>query len=191
MRHGVTLLLALLLGAAALAETRMTAPVEIIDFRSAPGTWYRVNDGVMGGLSESGMTLEEGRPGVFSGRLSLENNGGFASVRTRLPELDLSDQEGIELKVRGDGRTYQLRFRMDENFDGAAYRALFTTEEGAWMTVRLPFTAFEPTFRGRILDGYPPLDPARLAQLTFMVADKKAGPFKLEIDWVRAYRLQE
>ncbi|PID80829.1 CIA30 family protein [bacterium DOLZORAL124_64_63] len=171
----------------ACAENNATDPVTIIDFRTAPGTWLRVNDGVMGGLSASSMTLAPGQPGVFAGRISLENNGGFASTRTQLPDLDLGAHTGIALKVRGDGRTYQLRLRNDDSFEGAAYRALFTTTADSWVTVRLPFTAFEPSFRGRILQDYPPLDPTRLTQLTLLLADKQAGPFQLEIDKIMAY----
>ena len=43
--------------------------------------WRSINDGVMGGLSSGGMRLEDGIA-VFSGTLSLENNGGFSSVRS-------------------------------------------------------------------------------------------------------------
>ncbi len=179
--------LPILLTLPACAKNDAAPPVTIIDFRTAPGTWLRVNDGVMGGLSASSMTLAPGRPGVFAGRISLENNGGFASTRTQLPDLDLGRHTGIAVKVRGDGRTYQLRLRNDDSFEGAAYRALFATTADSWVTVRLPFTAFEPSFRGRILQDYPPLDPTRLTQLTLLLADKQAGPFKLEIDKIMAY----
>jgi monofunctional biosynthetic peptidoglycan transglycosylase len=122
---------------------------------------------------------------VFEGELSLENNGGFASVRARLGPTDLSGFAGVSVRIRGDGRTYQLRFRLDERFDGVAYRATFeSTPE--WSTVVIPFESFVPTFRGRTLRDRPPLDPTAIRQLSFMIADKTAGPFHLEIDWVRA-----
>jgi monofunctional biosynthetic peptidoglycan transglycosylase len=161
----------------------------IIDFGD-PGSverWRIVNDGVMGGLSNSLIRATPNGNAVFEGRLSLENNGGFASVRTLLNRLDLSDQEGISLRVRGDGRTYQVRFRTNRRFDGVTYRATFTTKRDRWTTVRVPFSEFIPTYRGRILRGVEPLDTTDLQQLAFMVADKKEGRFQLEIDWVRAY----
>lgn len=161
--------------------------VQIIDFLQEKREWYPVNDGVMGGISRSRLQQEDGAPGVFSGTLSLANNGGFASVRTLLPKQDLSACAGIQLRVRGDGRTYQLRFRTNDRFDGPAYRALFETRADTWTTVRLPFTAFKPTFRGRVLSGYPPLDTGSLRQLTIMLADKQAGPFRLEIEAIGAY----
>ncbi len=42
--------------------------------------WYAVDDGVMGGVSQSGFRVDAGA-GCFGGEVSLENGGGFASVR--------------------------------------------------------------------------------------------------------------
>lgn len=159
--------------------------MNVIDFKADDTQWQVVNDGVMGGLSQSRMRTTDDHTGVFEGELSLENNGGFASVRALLGPTDLSRFTGVALRVRGDGRTYQLRFRLSNGFDGVAYRASFETTTD-WTTATIPFTSFVPTFRGRTLTDQPPLDPARIHQLTFMVADKTPGEFRLEIDWVKA-----
>lgn len=161
----------------------------LIDFRKqgAVDDWRVVNDDVMGGLSTSQIEATPAGTAVFEGHLSLENNGGFASVRAFLDDVDLSDYDGITIRVRGDGRTYQLRFRTDRRFDGVTYRASFVTEAGQWSIVRVPFTEFQPTFRGRVLRGPEPLDSAHLQQIAFMVADKKEGSFRLEIARVSPY----
>ena len=109
--------------------------------------WSIVNDGVMGGRSSSDMELTDEGTALFSGNVSLENNGGFASVRATFPSLDLSPYTGVTLRVRGDGRLYQLRFRMDGSFDGVAHGSGFETVPGEWIEVELPFSAFQPTFR--------------------------------------------
>ena len=44
--------------------------------------WNSVNDGVMGGVSKGGVSRTEQGTMLFSGELSLANNGGFASIRT-------------------------------------------------------------------------------------------------------------
>lgn len=149
--------------------------------------WSPVNDVVMGGVSRSAISQTEYGTGLFSGYLSLENNGGFASVRTPVNPAGLTAHTGLMLKVKGDGRTYQLRLRTDDRFDGVSYRAAFPTEAGQWTTITLPFNEFQPTFRGRLLSDVPPLDPADIRQLAFMVADKTQGAFALEIDFVRAW----
>jgi NADH dehydrogenase [ubiquinone] 1 alpha subcomplex assembly factor 1 len=150
------------------------------------GTWTVVNDGVMGGRSTS--TVQEDSTGtiVFAGDVSLENNGGFASVRLPIAALDLSAFGGLRLRLRGDGNRYQIRLRTDDRFDGIAYSARFQTT-GEWETVEIPFAAFEPTFRGVRPRGAPPLDPSRIRQLGFLIADEQAGPFRLEVADLSAY----
>ena len=161
---------------------------QIVDFSTDGGNvWLMVNDGVMGGISRSDFGLTEDGTGLFTGRLSLEYNGGFASMRTALRDGNLADHAGIEIRVRGDGRTYQLRLRTTNRYDGIAYRALFETRDGEWTTIVLPFPEFQPTFRGRILRDVQPLDQASIEQLGFMLADKTPGPFALEIAFVRTW----
>ena len=147
--------------------------------------WRIVNDGVMGGLSSSDMELTEDGTALFTGFVSLDNNGGFASVRATFPSLDLSQYQGVTLRVRGDGRSYQLRFRMDGSFDGVAHASAFDTVPGEWTEIDLPFEGFQPTFRGRVPRGAGPLDPSRIRQMTFLIGDKKEGPFSLEIALVK------
>ena len=149
--------------------------------------WFVVNDGVMGGLSQGRFAIETDGNALFHGRLSLENNGGFSSIRRAPRDYGLSGFAGVTLRVRGDGRTYQFRLRMSDRFDAIAYRAEFATQADTWTTVPIPFTEFEPTFRGRRVPGAPELQPDRIVQIGFLIADQQAGPFRLSIDSVRAY----
>ncbi len=165
-------------------EPEMKAIVEFAD--SGAAGWQIVNDGVMGGLSTSEIAMTAEGTALFRGFVSLDNNGGFASTRALLP-LDLSAYEGVVLRVRGDGRRYQLRFRTEAAFDGVAYQAEFDTQPGEWLEIRLPFESFRATFRGYVPRSAGPLDAARIRQVGILIGDKKEGPFRLEIDWLRAY----
>ena len=147
--------------------------------------WQVINDGVMGGLSRSTITKTEDGTGLFSGTVSLENNGGFASIRTAVAQKSLAGYQGLEIRVRGDGRSYDLRLRLNDRFDGIAYRASFETRAGEWTTTRILFQEFEPSFRGRFVPDAPPLLPENIQQIGFLLADKKPGEFSLEIDFVR------
>ncbi|MGD2122186.1 MAG: CIA30 family protein [Gemmatimonadota bacterium] len=170
-------------------EADMVDMKVLIDFTSSDAVrWTIVNDGVMGGLSRSELEPTDSGTAIFSGFVSLENNGGFASVRASFGSLDLSPFAGVMVRVRGDGRRYQLRFRTDNSFDGVAYRAEFDAPDGEWVEVKLPFSGFQPTFRGRVPRGAAPLDPGRIRQLGFLIGDKREGSFEMEIDWVKAYR---
>lgn len=150
--------------------------------------WRVVDDGVMGGLSQG--KREVGKDGVlrFSGTLSLENNGGFSSLRTGDLELDLSDAEGLLLRVKGDGRTYQVRLSTDAEYRGneMSFQAGFPTTKGEWTEVKVPFSRFVGTWRGTELPDKV-FDPAKIRRLGLMLADKKQGDFELQVDWIRTY----
>lgn len=150
--------------------------------------WRIVNDGVMGGLSRSQITLSEDNTALFQGTVSLENNGGFSSVRTSPRDYNLDGYHGIILHLKGDGKKYQFRLRTDDRFDGISFRFHFKTDINDWETVRVPFKECIPVFRGRILRNVDPLIPKKIQQIGFLIADKQAGPFKLEIDWIKAYK---
>ena len=90
------------------------------------------------------------------------------------------------MRVRGDGREYQLRIRTEDGFNGVAYRWNFTTRADEWMTIEAPYREFVPTFRGRIVRGVPPIDPDSIRHLGFLIADKQERRFRLEVDWIRA-----
>jgi len=149
--------------------------------------WRAVNDGVMGGRSSGGPAYSAN--GLrFSGILSLENNGGFSSIR-KSERLDLSNYDGVRLKVRGDGRTYQVRFNTDSRFRGwpVSYSGSFETQAGQWIVVDVPFAKLKQSFRGYNLSQYP-FEPSKIRLLGMILADKQPGPFSLELKWIKAYR---
>jgi len=163
--------------------------LEIFDFsrRADEKVWRSIDDVVMGGVSASEFRVPSGGIGVFQGVLSLEHGGGFAFVRSRSAQFDLGGYDGLEVRVRGDGKRYRLRLRADPYPDGVAYQVSFETQAGAWQSLRFPFEHFRPTFRGRTVPDAPPLDVSSITSFGWMIADKQAGSFHLEIDWVRAY----
>ncbi len=142
--------------------------------------WQIVNDGVMGGLSRGTWTTHA-QHAEFKGLLSLENNGGFSSVRRMPQDLDTARALGFVLRVKGDGRTYQFRLRTNDGFDGIAYRAQFKTQPNHWIEIYLPIAVFKPVYRGRVQANAPPLQPNAIRQLGFLIAGKQAGPFSLQV----------
>jgi hypothetical protein len=117
--------------------------------------------------------------------VSLENNGGFASVRSLPAKHELAGGDAFVIRVRGDGRRYKFTARTDRSFDSAIYQLAFATKKGEWVEHRLPLREFVATFRGRVLPGEPPLDAARIASVGFLISEKQAGPFRLEIAWIK------
>lgn len=149
------------------------------------GYWRIINDGVMGGLSQGQIQWNESANTLkWTGKVSLENNGGFASIRTMAPRFDEGTFEKILLRVKGDGKTYKFRMRPSGNFDGIAYSLDFETIKNEWKVITLLVQDFEPTFRGRIYPEYGKIKTEDLQQLGFLIAGKQAGAFSLEVDWI-------
>ena len=147
--------------------------------------WRNVDDTVMGGISQGEIVVTAESTGVFSGTLSLENNGGFSSVRRDTSGYDFSGVEALSVRIKGDGRRYQLRVQT-RDADRVTYRAEFSTTTDQWQTITVPIERFEPVFRGRIIESAPPLSADGIYQIGFLIADKRSGDFRLEVDWIGA-----
>ncbi len=172
--------LILTIGAALAGDDRI-----LFDFSAKSPDWFVVNDGVMGGVSSSTVKLENSML-VFEGQVRLENNGGFASVRSNVMAQNLSEFAGIALRVRGDGKMYALNLRTS-SARGVLYQSEFQTKAGEWLEVRVLFSQLRPTRFGNTLKGFA-LKTNRIESFGFIIANKRAERFKLEVDWIKAYR---
>lgn len=147
----------------------------------AVAVWHAIDDRVMGGLSRSRMRHDPKGHAVFEGEVSLERNGGFASVRSSPGERGLAAAETCWIEVRGGTREYKLSLITDDEFDSVNHQVSFAPTGTGWQILRLPLAAFRASFRGRDVPGAPPLDPARIRQVGLMIAARQAGPFALDI----------
>ncbi|NEW79409.1 MAG: CIA30 family protein [Gelidibacter sp.] len=153
----------------------------IFDFNkeSDISDWKIVNDAVMGGRSSSKFYLNEAGHGVLTGAVSLENNGGFSSVRFRFKQKNIKGYEKVILRLKGDGKRYQFRAKTKKE-DQQAYISYFeTTEE--WQTIEIMLSELSPTFRGRKLN-MPNYPAEELEEVAFMIGNKVNENFQLVID---------
>ena len=104
--------------------------------------WGVTNDDVMGGISTSQISVSENNFLIFSGEVSLENNGGFASLRSPVDDFDFSDCKGFAIRIKGDGKLYSMSFRQTKYFTGYNYNLRFGTEKNNWQVIKLPFKDF-------------------------------------------------
>ena len=188
------ILTALLVGAATAALAAFKQPpitaVTLFEFSGTADepAWNAVNDSFMGGVSRGGAKLIDGSL-HFRGVLSLENNGGFSSIRSGGPTRDLSAAKAIVLRVKGDGRTYRLQLATNAEFRRSriSYQAEFPTKRGEWTEVTVPLASLVPQFRGQVLSG-PTLNRTRIEEIGLSLSDGNPGAFALEIDWIKAER---
>lgn len=141
--------------------------------------WHVENDDVMGGRSQGALAIDEAGNAVFSGDVSLENGGGFASIQCDYGALDVSACRAVCLGLKGDGKRYQLRVDAAKNARHS-YAGDFDTS-GAWQVVQIPFADMHPIRHGDRLDG--PNYPGRtLARLQILIGNGQSESFRLEID---------
>jgi uncharacterized protein YbjT (DUF2867 family) len=161
-------------------------------------TWGAVDDVVMGGVSQSKIRLIDHKA-MFAGIVSTDNNGGFASVRTRnfAPPMDLSEYAGIELRVMGDGKRYKFITRCEGKWDGVGYCYSFDTIHDYPTTIRIPFKDLIPVFRAKTVQEASQFDAARVYSMQLMLSkfeydgelnpQFEPGAFKLEVEYIKAY----
>ena len=176
-----------LLPCSAAAADELKARV-LFDFSETEGgrRWQTVNDGVMGGRSDGRFRVAENGTMEFYGTLSLENNGGFASVRSQARRLGLQEGESLVTRVRGDGRRYTLNLYVPTRRMAFSYRVEFQSKKDEWIELRVPLKDFAATSFGRVVNNAGPVNPQKVSSIGFLLGDKKAGPFKLEVDWIKA-----
>ena len=156
-----------------------TIPLLDTNGKTSKIKWNIVNDTVMGGRSSSRWSKNSSALS-FEGFLSLENNGGFASVRHDLNNINLSSTEGIFIKVKGDGRKYQFRIRSQAS-RWANYSQEFKTKKNTVQSFFLPYKDFKPSWRGRSVRNVPTLTGKDVRGIGFLLGDKVQGKFKLDI----------
>jgi NADH dehydrogenase [ubiquinone] 1 alpha subcomplex assembly factor 1 len=156
-------------------------PKIIFDFNknSDVQDWIVVDDAVMGGESSSTFILNDDGFGVFEGSISLENNGGFSSVRYRFQKIQVKEYSSIIIKLQGDGKEYQFRIKSNSG-DYYSYIAPFSTS-GEWQEIEIPLKDMYPSFRGRKLNQ-PNFSKDSIEEITFLIGNKKKEKFKLLIE---------
>ncbi|MEB3219494.1 MAG: CIA30 family protein [Nostocales cyanobacterium 94392] len=160
--------------------------------------WGAVDDVVMGGVSQSNIQLSSGKA-VFFGNVSTENSGGFASVRTKNfdPSFNLSGYEGVELRVKGDGKRYKFILRTETNWDGMGYCYSFDTQADTWINVKIPFTELIPVFRAKTVKDAGTIYVNQICSFQLMLSKFEydgelnphfsPGTFALEVETIKAY----
>ena len=153
----------------------------IYDFDSKDdrNDWIIENDGVMGGLSQSSMSINKDGHGVFTGQISLENNGGFASVRHETDIENVKKYKYVVLRVKGKPSTYQFRLKKSLQDPESYVQDFDVTSE--WENVKLDISTFYPTYRGRNLD-LPKFDADVIKEVRILIGNKVEEEFKLQID---------
>ena len=148
--------------------------------------WRIVNDDVMGGLSSSKAIVEDNKI-IFSGTVSLENNGGFASLRSPVKDYKFEEFSGIEIKIKGDGKRYSVSMKETTYFSGYFYTSTFETKKDEWVTIKLPFNQFRPYYFGKETSSNKNIPLNKIKEISLLIGDKQDGGFITKVDYIKLY----
>lgn len=157
-----------------------------IDFgRDKQGSdWQIINDGVMGGLSEGEAILTENSL-VYSGNISLQNNGGFSSLRSRFDRFNLSDYETVTIRFKSKGQPFAFVLETSRVWYEPSYRYQFATADDDWKTVKMDLPEFKETRIGRETGAKISEDQlGDVIRMGFINSGKYESEFKLEIEYI-------
>ena len=182
MKHLLILVFALAVQTATAAEEKPAKTLFDFADPAAMRGWHIEDDGVMGGVSKGTFTRDRDGYAIFSGKVSLENDGGFSSAQCYFDPIDVSSYRTAVLRVRGDGKSY--RFIVESEKDARHHYVANFKTTGEWQEIRIPLRQMYPVRRGNRLD-LPDYPGQTMAQVRFMIANGRDETFRLQIASVR------
>ena len=153
----------------------------LYDFtKQGKGKWRIQNDVVMGGRSESQLKMTDESCALFSGRVSLENNGGFCSIHQTSetdPFIINEKSDAFILNLRGDGKDYNFRVRTPKGRH--SYASTFSTKNnGDWESITIPFKSMQATYRGEDVN-VPNYNGENVVEMQLLIGNKKEENFEI------------
>jgi len=143
--------------------------------------WTIVNDGVMGGVSQSDLIINADGNGLFSGKVSLDYNGGFASVRYNPSTINVKGYSKLVIRCKGPANSYQVRAKSSRRERHSYIEYIDVSED--WQEIEVDMAMMYPAFRGYEMD-MPNYPKAVLDEFAILIGNKRYEEFELEIDWI-------
>jgi hypothetical protein len=148
--------------------------------------WRIVNDDVMGGISSSKAIIKDDKI-TFSGNVSLDNNGGFASLRSPVKNYTFENFSGIEIKIMGDGKRYSISMKETTYFSGYFYTSSFETKKDQWIIVQIPFNQLKLYYFGKETNSTKKIPLNNIKEISLLIGNKQEGDFSAEVDYIKLY----
>lgn len=158
-----------------------------IDFgKEKKGSYWRVvNDGVMGGLSQGNMKLTDNSI-VFKGEVSLDNNGGFSSLRRSFINEDISEFENVEIRYRSSGISIAFTIAISQRWYVPNYKISLDGTSSQWKTVTIKLTDFRKHYIGKPMNDKLKKETLKeIVRIGFITDEKKYGSFEFEVDYIK------
>ena len=157
----------------------------LIDFGSnkSGDNWYVTNDGVMGGLSKGNAVLSENSI-LFSGDVSLKNNGGFTKIDSPYGTFDLSGYSSVTIRAKGEGHVAAFQLDRHQRFYLPSLKVMLEPT-GEWKDYTFDLSDFKETQMGKWTGNTMNKEElSSIIRMGFIMSNKTDGAFKWEIDYI-------
>jgi hypothetical protein len=150
--------------------------------------WVLITDNVMGGLSKSEINYNTNSI-LLKGEISLDNFGGFASIRTKFSQFDLSQYEGVKIKFKSANQDFAFTLENSQNWTRPNYKNDFhSNKDGTREVATLYFKDFRETVIGQPTGKQLNLEKLNnIVRLGIITTKKEEGPFSLEVDYIKFF----
>jgi NADH dehydrogenase [ubiquinone] 1 alpha subcomplex assembly factor 1 len=144
-----------------------------------------LTDNVMGGLSKSEISYNSNSL-LLKGDISLENFGGFSSIRSKFSKIDLSSYTGVKIKFKSTNQRFALTLENSQNWTKPNYKnEFFAKKDGQWHIATLYFKDFSETLIGRPTGNKMQTETLKnILRVGIITTMKQEGPFALEVDYI-------
>ena len=150
--------------------------------------WVLISDNIMGGISKASVKYTDNTV-ILQGDISLDNFGGFASLKTKFKAIDLSSYSGIKIRYKAVNQRFAFTLEETQNWTRPNYKKEFTSnKQDSWEIATINFKDFKEYVIGEPTGDYMNLESLRnILRLGIISIEKKEGPFSLEIDYIEFF----
>ena len=179
---GISAAAMLVMSCAQSPSTAMSTENKHIDFGSSMvEPWRSINDGVMGGLSEGEIAWKD-TVMLWSGQTSLENNGGFASIRGPWEHHDLRAMNRAIIRCRGNGGPFKMTLETSQRWwMPYAYTSFNPNDDWQDVVIDVEDFSWSQAQMGDLRNVAPSQELGDVLRIGLMKYDGTAQPFELEV----------
>lgn len=179
---GISAAAMLMMSCAQSSSTAMSTENKHIDFGSSMvEPWRAINDGVMGGLSEGEIAWKD-TVMLWSGQTSLENNGGFASIRGPWEHHDLRAMNRAIIRCRGNGGPFKMTLETSQRWwMPYAYTSFNPNDDWQDVVIDVEDFSWSQAQMGDLRNVAPSQELGDVLRIGLMKYDGTAQPFELEV----------
>ena len=147
--------------------------------------WKVINDGVMGGLSKGSKRLTTNSL-LFKGVVSLDNNGGFSSLRYPFSDKNISKCNEIEIRYRSTGISMAFTIAVSRRWYIPNYKIRLNKTSSEWITKTIKLTDLRKHYIGKPMNETLKKETLKeIVRIGFITDEKKYGDFEFEIDYIK------